>query len=244
MLFTAIGQTQSSDDAFDHSHAALTAALKKHVKNGKVDYAALKKNQTSLNTYLDSLATVSKKEFWSWKKNQEIAYLINLYNAATLKLIIDHYPVDSIKDIGGFINGPWEQNVVRLFGNKVTLDFVEHEMLRKYYNEPRIHFAVNCASIGCPVLRAEAYQATKLDNQLDEQGREFLRNDAKNRVNTKTNTLHLSPVFDWFAGDFKKKSGSVQKFILPYLHKKDRAAVKKQQFDIDYTDYSWKLNKQ
>ncbi len=230
--------------AFDHSHAAFTAILQKNVVKDKVNYAALNQNPAPLKAYLDDLAAVSKPAFQKWTRAQQMAYLINLYNASTLQLIVDHYPVKSIKDIGGFFKGPWKQKSVRLFGRQVTLDYLEHDFLRPNYKDARIHFAVNCASIGCPALRPEAYQATKLDSQLTEQGRLFLQNQSKNRLDASHKRLYLSPIFKWYREDFVAKSGSVEKFILPYLSAADRQVVAKGGLSLKYTDYDWNLNKQ
>ena len=227
---------------FDHSHASFTGVLKKYVRGETFDYAALKKNPATLKSYLDTLANVPKAKYGKWTEDQQMAFLINLYNAATLELVIDHYPVKSIKKIGGLLGNPWKKEVVRLWGEKVTLDHVEHDLLRPNFKDPRIHFAVNCASIGCPALRPEAFQAAKLDAQLDEQGRNFLRNPSKNRVDTEEGTLYLSPIFDWFKEDFVKKSGNVVKFIYPYLKKSDQALLQKGGLKLKYTDYDWDLN--
>lgn len=236
-------KTGASGSSFDHSHATFTSVLEKHVKNEQVDYAALKKNPGDLNAYLDTLAAVPKQTFNFWNRDQQMAFLINLYNAATLKLVIDHDPVKSIKDIGGILKGPWKQKVVRLFGRYVTLDHVEHGLLRPNYGEPRIHFAVNCASIGCPALRPEAFQASKLDTQLDEQARGFLRDTSKNHLDADKGVLHLSPIFDWFEDDFTGKSGSVAKFVAPYFPKSQQATIAKGGLKIRHTDYDWGLNK-
>jgi len=230
--------------AFDHTHAALDGILGKYVKSSGVDYAGLKKDTTPLTGYLDSVAAVPEATFKQWSKEEQMAFLINLYNAATLKLVVDHYPVKSIKDIGSVFKGPWKQPVVRMFGKTETLDHVEHDLLRPNYNDPRIHFAINCASIGCPALRSEAFQAAKLDAQLDEQTRLFLHDRSKNRVDAKAKVLYLSSIFDWFKADFVKKSGSVEKFIAPYLDASDRSVVEQGGLKIKNTDYSWSLNKQ
>ncbi|MEP2775428.1 MAG: DUF547 domain-containing protein [Luteolibacter sp.] len=225
--------------AFDHTHAKFTDVLKANVKGENVDYAALHKDPDKLGSYLVDLAAVDQSEYAEWSDDQKMAYLINLYNAATLKLIVDEYPVKSIRDI----NSPWKQNRVKLFGKYVSLDHIEHEMLRKDFSDPRIHFGVNCASIGCPALRAEAFTAAKLDAQLNQQARNFLRDSSKNRVDQKSGTLYLSSIFDWFKGDFVGKSGSVEKFIAPYLPDSDRKAVESGKFKVKYTDYNWSLNK-
>jgi hypothetical protein len=237
-------KTAASAEGFDHGHQAFTKVLSTHVGKGKVDYAALKKRPSELNAYLDTLAAVSKKDYDRWSKQQQMAFLINLYNAATLKLIIDHYPVKSIKDIGSIIKGPWKQEVVRLWGKKVTLDHVEHDLLRPGFKDPRVHFAVNCASIGCPDLRNEAFQASKLEDQLDEQARGFLRDSSRNRLDAKNKTLHLSLIFKWFKEDFVNKSGSVEKFVAPYFEDADRSVIQRGGLEIEYTDYNWNLNKQ
>jgi Protein of unknown function, DUF547 len=170
--------------------------------------------------------------------------LINLYNAATLKLVIDHYPVKSIKDISASSGGPWKQPVVRLFGRKQSLDYLKNDFLRPKYKDPRIHFAINCASIGCPALRNDAFQASKRSSQLDEQTRNFLKDTSKNRIDAATKTLYLSSIFDWFKADFVGKSGSVEKFIAPFMSSGDRAIVEKGGLTVKSTEYGWSLNKQ
>lgn len=234
---------EAPQQQIDHSHAAFTSILSKHVKNELVDYAGIKKNPAPLNTYLDTLASVPESAFKKWDKKQQMAFLINLYNAATLKLVIDHYPVKSIKEIGG-AQGPWKQKVVRLFGKIETLDHIEHNLLRPKYKDPRVHFAVNCASIGCPALRAEAFQAEKLDAQLDEQGRIFIRDTSKNSVDAKNKTLNLSEIFDWFKDDFTAKSGTVEKFISGYVSDADQKVIQQGGLAIKKTKYDWNLNKQ
>lgn len=232
----------NSNGQIDQTHAAFTAILSKHVKNELVDYAGIKKNLAALNAYLDTLASVPESSFKKWENHQQMAFLINLYNAATLKLVADHYPVKSIKEIGG-AQGPWKQKVVRLFGKIETLDHIEHDLLRPKYKDPRVHFGVNCASIGCPALRAEAFQASKLDAQLDEQGRVFLRDTSKNRLDAKSKTLHLSEIFEWFKGDFTAKSGTVEKFVAQYVNDADRKVIQQGGLTIKKTNYDWNLNK-
>ncbi len=227
---------------FDQSHALFSQVLKTYVHNERVDYAALKAHPQELNRYLSEVAAVRRKHFDHWTRKQQIAFLINAYNAYTLKLIIDHYPIKSIKDIGHFWRGPWAQPVVHLFGKSITLDTIEQDMLRKDYREPRIHFALVCASIGCPPLRSEAYLATRLDEQLNDQGKRFLANRSKNRVDATDHTVYLSPIFKWYGEDFKKKSGSVLAFLKPYWPKRERIELKSGHFEIRYTDYNWSLN--
>lgn len=233
----------ATSQAFDQSHAQLDGVLKRYVTNKEVDYAGLKNDQAALNGYIDSISKVKHSEFKSWNTKQELAFLINVYNAATLKLVIDHYPVKSIKKIGG-LKGPWKQPIVKLFGGTYTLDQIEHEMIRPNYNDPRAHFGINCASGGCPSLRAEAYRADKLDAQLDQQGKIFMGDASKNRVDTGKGRLYLSPIYKWFEEDFVKRSGSVEKFIAPFVAPGSRDAVLSGKLRVSYTDYDWKLNQQ
>jgi hypothetical protein len=234
--------------AFDHTHAAFDALLQARVADGRVDYAALKAAPQPLTAYLDTLAAVREADFKSWSEKDRLAFLCNLYNAATLQLIVDHYPVASIRKIGGFFNfgglgdGPWKQKVVRLFGQVTTLDHVEHGIIRKEYPDARAHFALVCAARGCPPLRAGAFVGARLDAQLDEQGRVFLGEQEKNRVDAAKRTLHLSPIFKWFAGDFEAAAGSVEKFVAPFFPEAARAALAAGGFKISYTDYDWSLN--
>lgn len=227
---------------FDQSHAGFNAVLKQYVRDARVDYAALQAHPRDLNRYLDQVAAVTKTEFEDWTEPEQIAFLINAYNAYTLRLIIDHYPVKSIKDIGGLFSGPWDQRIVKLFGHTITLDTVEHKILRKHYAEPRIHFALVRAAKGCPPLREKAYVGARLDEQLDDQSRQFLANPRKNRVDASKRTVYLSPIFKWYGEDFEQKHGSVLAALKPYWPEEVRAAAAKDGFKIRYTDYDWSLN--
>lgn len=242
LAFTAVLALPAHAE-FDHTHAEFDKILQANVNAKGVAYAALNKNSAPLDAYLKKLEEVTQPEFEKWNRDQQFAMLINFYNAATLKLVSDHYPVKSIKDIGGNA-GPWKQPVVKLLGKKQTLDHLENNILRPNYNDPRVHFAINCASIGCPALRNNVFRADKLAVQLDEQTRAFINDTSKNRVDMKNKTLYLSSIFDWFKSDFVKKSGSVEKFIAPYLNAADRKIVAGGGLSVKYTDYSWNLNKQ
>ena len=221
--------------AFDHSQ--LDAILKKYVNSdGMVNYESLKENRKNLDSYLEKTGAVAKADFEKWTEEEQLAFLINVYNAETLQLIIDHYPVKSIKKIGPVIGTPWDVKSVKLFGKETTLNFVEHRIMRKDYEEPRIHFAIVCAAMGCPPLRAEAFTAEALDEQLDAQAKVFLGQTKKNRVEGKT--LYLSSIFNWFGGDFKKDGKSVQDYVNPWFDE-DVSKLR-----IRYTDYDWSLNQQ
>lgn len=221
---------------------AYSSVLKEVVKEDLVDYATLKANISDLRMFLDHSSSVPESEFRSWDESRQIAYLVNVYNAQTLQLIVDHYPIASIKKIGTLLKGPWDQPVVRLFGQQMTLGHLEHEILRKRYKEPRVHFALVCAAKGCPPLRTEPYSAEALDWQLDDQGRRFLRDAAKNRLDQNAGVLYLSPIFDWFKKDFTEKSGSLQAFVAPYLSEADARFLNKKEVKIRFTHYDWLLN--
>jgi len=227
--------TAASSQAFDHS--ALTGVLQTHVNGkGMVNYKALKSNPGQLDAYLNKTGAVSEKELKSWSKDEQLAFYINVYNAETLKFIIDNYPVDSIKDLGGFLSTPWDKKVVTLFGEKATLNTVEHKIIRKEFEEPRIHFALVCAAISCPPLRREAYTAAKLDSQLDNQARVFMAQKEKNRI--EGDTLYLSSIYSFYKGDFTKGGRSLNDYVDPYI---DGSTAGK---EVEFTDYDWSLNKQ
>jgi hypothetical protein len=222
-------------------HSAFDKLLKKHVNDkGLVDYKGFKADQTAFNHYLDQLS--KNPPAASWSKAEQMAYWINAYNAFTIRLILDHYPVLSIKDIGSkikipFVTTPWAAKFFSIGGEKMSLDNIEHGTLRKKYDDPRIHFALVCASISCPRLRNEAYTPAKLESQLDDQGRDFLNNPAKNKIGK--SSAQLSKYFDWYKGDWTKNGQSVVKWVNKYSTTKIADGT-----PISYLDYNWSLNEQ
>lgn len=240
----ALLASRASAAEFDQPHALFDVVLKQYVKNARVDYEGLKAHPQDLNRYLDQVAGVSKTDFKKWSEPQQIAFLSNAYNAYTLRLIIDHYPLKSIKDIGSIFNGPWDQPVVKLFGETITLNTLEHKILRIDYSEPRIHFALVCAAKGCPPLRNEAYVGARLEEQLVDQAKAFLAESTKNRIAAFERVVYLSPIFKWYGRDFEKKSGSVLAALKPYWPEEAPAGLAKGDFKIRYTDYDWTLNAQ
>jgi hypothetical protein len=227
---------------FDQDHEPLNRILQTYVQDGLVDYPALKSGRQSLDQYLVEVASVAEPDFKRWTEPQQLAFLINAYNAYTLQLIIEHYPVKSIKDIGSFFKGPWDEPMVRLFGRTLTLNHLEHDIIRKDYPDPRIHFALVCAARGCPPLRDETYVANRLNEQLDDQARQFLATPAKNRVDAGARTVYLSPIFKWYGVDFEKKHGSLLAALQTYWPKESASALAQGGFKIRYTDYDWSLN--
>ncbi len=259
MCFASLASAQT----FDHSHAAFTALLKKHVvlvdggKSSKVKYVEFKKDQPLLKAYLDSLSSVKEAEFNAWSKPQQIAFLINVYNGQTLELILQNYPVKSIKDIGSVFDNRWKRKFFKLFGQDAFLDKVEHEMLRKagVYNEVRVHYAANCASIGCPALREEAFVADRLDKQLEEQAVRFLSDHSRNRY--ANGKLEVSQIFNWFKEDwasgykgFDGKTPAIfsrEDYFSRYAKlladsPADQQVIADKKAAISHLEYDWNLN--
>ncbi len=230
--------------AFDLEFKSWDSLLKKYVraketgKTTQVLYTELKKNKKELEPVLAEFSTVNQKEFDSWDSKNQLAFLLNAYNLFTWKLMVDNWPVKSIKDIGSVLKSPWKIEFYNLLGKKRSLDWLEHDVIRKNYAEPRVHFALNCASIGCPPLRGEAYVASKLETQLEEQTKMFLSNPKENSFNVKTKKLELSEIFSWFKGDFTKKSKSLPHWLSHYWPEVNP----KENWDIKFKDYNWKAN--
>lgn len=203
-----------------------------YVENGRVNYALIREHSDQLDALLSLYKKTDKSTFQGWTKNEQLSYLINLYNLATIQLIVEHYPVKSIKDIGGWFSSPWSIDFITLFGEKVSLDYIEHTLIRKNYKEPRVHFALVCASIGCPILRSEAYTAEKLDQQLDEQTKLYLHNSNGLQLNDEKKKVYISSIFKWYKEDFTSVKEFIQRFI-----EKDLS-----EYEVDYINYNWNLN--
>lgn len=232
---------------------------------GMVDYRGLQSNRATLDRFVASMARLDPKVYEAWNEKKKIAFWINAYNSLTLRVIIDHYPIKK----GGFLSGirfpknsirqipgVWDKIEHTVMGRQMTLDVIEHETLRKQFNEPRIHMALVCAAMGCPSLRNEPYTGERLDAQLEDQSRRFLRNPAKFRIDRGSNAVRLSSIFKWFGGDFGKKyqtkefqqaNASVRpvlEFVSRHASDQDAQYLKKQQYRIEYLNYDWTLNEQ
>jgi hypothetical protein len=218
-------------------HGEWDALVKKHVsKNGMVDYQGFLKDKKQLQVYLDKLS--ANKPTSKWSKNEKMAFWINAYNAFTVKLILDHYPIKSIKDIKRgipFVNSVWDIAFIPMGKEKIDLNYIEHTILRKEFNDPRIHAAINCASFSCPLLRNEAYYASRLDEQLNDAMRRFVNDPQRNQLD-KSN-IKISKIFSWFAGDFKLNGSSIVNYLNKYAKKRVQPNAK-----IDFLEYQWELN--
>ncbi len=240
LLFQQCKSDVPSKDGSDKiDHSLWTALLEKYVNDeGLVNYRGFIRDSVQLNAYLRRL-TESSPDDINWSEKERLAYWINAYNAFTVKLIVDHYPLASIKDIGSaiqipFVNSPWDIKFIEIEGKKLDLNNIEHSILRKEFDEPRIHFAINCASFSCPTLRKEAYSAEKLDAQLNEQAVTFINDLLRNDI--KSNQAELSRIFSWFKGDFTK-NGSLKEYINQYSRTKMDDDTK-----ISFRKYDWSLN--
>ena len=230
--------------AFDHTYKTWDKILKKYVIKNKnqsyVNYKNLKKNDESFKQFVNSIGEVEKEEFEKFSNNQKVAFLINSYNALTIKLIIDNYPVASIKDLGSFWSTPWKKKIFNLFGKKRHLDYIEHGILRKIFKDPRLHFAVNCASLGCPSLLGYSINEQNLEKYLSVAEKNFLENREKNFYSHQEKTIYLSPIMKWYRSDFEEKFGSLKNYIKNKRRLLDLKDV--ENVEISFSNYSWKLN--
>lgn len=240
--------------ALDHDYAAYAAVLHRQVRwtadghSSVVDYAALKRDPAALRKSLSIFSSVEKVDFERWHPDQQQAFLINAYNAFTLDLILSRYPdLKSIRDLGSLLSSPWKQAFFSLLGEQRSLDWIEHQQLRPRYHDARIHFAVNCASIGCPALRPEPYRAASLDAQLIEQQRRFLTDRSRNRFNASRGVLSVSTIFKWYGEDFAADGKGLEAWLATQASlladtPVDQARIAKGQFKLEYLSYDWKLN--
>ncbi len=230
----------------------LDSVLADHVTDqGLVNYLSML-DDGRLDEYLARAAEVDTSRLG---RDAEIAFWINLYNAGTLKLIVDHYPVKSIRRITPVripgvsialpkINSPWKKKFLRFGDGDLSLDYVEHQILRKKFDEPRIHFAIVCAAMSCPKLRSEAFRGGELDAQLQDQGVDFLNDSAKNRIPSKEGEIKISKIFKWFRSDFGDSADEVQTFISRFvLDSEIREKLKNGEYRVRYLKYNWRLNK-
>lgn len=259
VLMQLVADGAFAQSQFDHQHQVWSALLKKHIvlisdgKASQVRYAGMQKDHAQLKIYLESLAKVNKQEFKSWAKAQQLAFLINGYNAHMIEKILTRYPdIKSVWDFGKIFGNPFKDRFFTLLGREFSLDMIEHDTIRAQgvYDDSRIHFAVNCASVGCPMLREEAYVAERLDSQLEEQTRRFLADRTRNRFDATGNALEVSEIFKWYGIDFTsglKGVRSREQFFARYAElltnaSADRQMIREQKAKLRFLDYDWSLN--
>jgi hypothetical protein len=230
--------------------------LSPNEKQTRVDYGLLSKQPDKLNEYLTTLSLVKQNEYQLWTADEQLSFLINAYNGFTLQLINQNYAkfqsgkVESIKDLGSFFSSPWKKSFFTLLDEKHSLDDIEHNMIRIWFERPRIHAALVCAAVSCPPLRSQAFVADSLNAQLDDQMRQFLSDDQRNTINLSDKRVYLSSIFKWYGEDFEKGQqgfNSLKDLIKVYQTNiandpQQLAWLQKQDFSIRYLDYDWRLN--
>ncbi|MDP3848044.1 MAG: DUF547 domain-containing protein [Pseudomonas sp.] len=215
----------------------------------QVDYAGMLAERAQLREYLAATAAVKPKLFASWSKADQLALLINAYNAWTVELVLSGDPqIDSIKNLGSLFQSPWKQPFINLLGKTRSLDELEHELIRGEhgYQELRVHFALNCASIGCPALRAEAYSGAKLEQQLNDAQQHFLADRSRNRLSG--DSLQVSSIFKWYREDFELNGQGLADYLAAQANALGLTQTQRQQLldgqiEIEFLDYDWRLNR-
>lgn len=236
LIFVCCPDTGASTPLSHVDNSIYRDLLKKYVHEGVVDYQGFKADEATLDAYLELLAQTDPDAL---SRNGQFAFYINAYNAWTIKLILSGYPgIQSIKDLGSLFKSPWKKAICRIDGDIISLDDIEHKFLRPLFKDPRVHFAINCASKGCPVLREQPYEEKILDRQLDDASGLFINDPSRNYL--KDNTLYVSSIFKWFSEDFGDIVGFVSKHATGKF-KKDLEA-RAGNITIKYLDYDWSLN--
>ena len=237
VLFLSWGQSRYCSAANDEDQSLYAELLRKYVKNGIVNYQGFKNDEENLDQYLKVLEKTDTKTL---SRNEQFAFYVNAYNAWTIKLILSGYPgIKSIKDLGSLFKSPWKKKICRIDGKIITLDDIEHNILRPRFKDPRVHFAINCAAKSCPPVRSEPYRGGELDQQLDEMTRAFINDLENNRL--EDHTLYVSSIFKWFKEDFNK---DIIGFFLKYAKGdlKEQLEARRGKIKVKYLDYDWSLN--
>ena len=239
----------------DQQYSNWDALSKKYVHwladqhQSRTDYAGLKTEHAQLKQVLAEFSSMTQAEFDQLSQDQQKAFLINSYNAFTIELILSKYPdLKSIKDLGSLLQSPWKKEFFNLLGKPHNLDWIENDMLRAHYKDPRIHVGINCASIGCPALRNEAYTGARLDAQLDDGMLHFLSDTTRNRY--RDGKLEVSEIFKWFSDDFEKGNKGYKKvndvFARYAAHlspdANTQAQIRNKSVPLTYLPYDWSLN--
>jgi hypothetical protein len=235
------------ENRLDPEHPAWTALLREYVDDGRVDYAGMKaRGQPALAAYLRSLEAPGPEAYAGFTREQRLAFWVNVYNAYTVQLILDHYPLPSIRRIGWLPLAAFFKRFIplRVLGGKkpLSLNQVEHEQLRGRLKDPRIHFAIVCASTSCPRLRSEAYRASEVDAQLDSAAREFVRDPRRNRVDPEKGTAEVSRIFKWFRSDFERDGRTLGEYIAQYAEPAAAEVLRKKGRRPGFLGYDWSLN--
>jgi len=249
--------TEFSKDKYAH-------VLKNYVdQEGLVDYQGLNESRQDLDDFLLAVNNLPPRTFQGWQDEEKISFWIDVYNAFTLKVILDHYPIKSSflkslkypKNSIRQIAGVWDKITFPVMGERMSLDQIEHQILRKEFQEPRIHVALVCAAQSCPPLRQETYEGEMLSEQLDDQTRRFVSGREGFIIDREDNRVYLSSIFKWYGEDFigvyepesgytglNQKERAVLSFISQYLPDEDQKYLKDGSYKVKYLDYNWTLN--
>ncbi|MCF6157847.1 MAG: DUF547 domain-containing protein [wastewater metagenome] len=234
--------TASSAAAEEDPGDSYDRVLKRYVsEEGMVDYKALKGDK-EFQRYIEYLFATDPDTLPSDK--HRLAFWINAYNAFVLKGVLEEYPIESVLDVGWIPHSFFIWKKFKTQEGNITLRKIENKILREGFDEPRIHFAISCASMSCPKLRREAYRAEELDRQLDDQAVYFINNKKKNYLDRKNKTLYLSSVFEWYKEDFVEKGEKIQDYVIQYLNPEDAEFIRNNKADVEYLEYDWGLNDQ
>jgi hypothetical protein len=257
LLCLALGSCGALSQAFDQEHEIWDGLLKKHVavldggRASQLRYAGMAQDHAALKGYLEKISAVQEAQFDRWTREQQEAFLINAYNAFTVEKVLTRYPdIKSIWDFGKLFGNPFKDRFFTLLGKQSSLDDIEHGLLRKRYREPRVHFALNCASVSCPMLREEAYAGHRLERQLEEQAVRFLSDRSRNRfvpgspeAGAGAGTLQVSKIFDWYKEDFEPRAQYFARYAKALAD--DPAAqnaIVGGKAPLGFLEYDWALN--
>jgi len=258
-LLLALPSAPTRAQGFDHAHTAWDALLARHVRlapgglASQVDYKAFAADRAALRAYLGTLSAVTPAEYGTWTRPRQFAFLANAYNAFTIEKVLTRYPnLKSIRDFGTLIGNPWKDRFFTLLGKEQSLDGIEHDTMRApgAFDDPRVHVALNCASVGCPMLGPRALVAERLDAQLDDLFQRFMSDRTRNRYNPQARAAEVSRIFDWYGRDFEKGHrgfGSIQDVLARYADRladtePDRAMLRAGNVPVRFLEYDWTLN--
>ena len=258
-VILCFGHSLLTAEGFDHNYTRYNAILKHHVRDGLVDYSAIRANRPDLDRVLVDLGSVGAEEYGSWTMEQQLAFWVNAYNIWMIAIVADRYPINgkqsdkypanSVQQIPGV----WDSLKFSTIGRQFSLNEMEHEILRKKFREPRIHFVLICASLGCPKLGNEALRPVDLKSQLDNAARRFVQDPSKIRIDAEKKQLWLSSIFQWFPEDFdsfadeagKEKYGKYAgpvEFVSRYLTEKDGNSLRAEKWTLQWLNYDWTIN--
>jgi hypothetical protein len=262
---TPITLTVAAQSTFDHEHILLTEVLDKYVTAGLVNYSALKTDPADLNEYLQDLAEIDSEAYEKWSRQEKLALWINAYNAFTIRVILDHYPIEYswlADPLGQYpnnsirqISGVWDDSTWRIMGKDYSLDHMEHVIMRRELVDPRIHFVLVCASKGCPYLENRAFGASDLEARLDRAGINYIYKSRRVKINKERKLVMLPQIFKWFAEDFESGTqhkglftdhpselAGILSWVYQYANDEDRRFLLQDSYQISYTYYDWALN--